>query len=309
MILFTLPHYEPMAAALTKALPGLSRGEFRVGRFDNGELNAAVRTAVAAEPCMILGSIAPPDEQLFSALLLAHTLKKEGAETVTALLPYLAYSRQDKDTSGESLGAALVGRLLKSAGFDRVITADVHSAAGKRLCGVPIVSLDTATLFGDAIQRYRLTDASIVAPDHGAIPRAKAVRAAAGMENGDVPYFEKRRTAAGIEHAGPLGKVGPRAVIVDDILDTGATLVSACEKLEQAGVREIYVMVTHGLFTGDRWKQLWRLGVQRIVCTDTLPLPGGLDTTNIDALSIAPILRQELLYLEEHENATAHELS
>jgi len=308
MILFAFNKYEAMGAALEKALPWLRTGEFRIARFDNGEMLATVHTAVAAEHCAILGSIAPPDEQLLSTLLLAHTLKKEGADKVTAILPYLAYSRQDKDKPGESLGTALVGRLLETAGVDRVITADVHSAADHRLFPIPIISLETAPLFGDAIRKYGLTEATIVAPDNGAIPRAKALQAAAGLPEGDVPYFEKRRTSTGIEHAGPIGKVGPQVVIVDDILDTGTTLVSACQKLAEAGVGEVYVMVTHGLFTGERWKQLWRLGVKRIICTDAVPLPAGVDNANIDLLSIAPILRQELLYIEEREDVLARDL-
>ena len=117
MILFSLKNYETMGAELTRAQPGLTIGEFQVARFDNGELYAVVHTPVAFEHCVVLGSIAPPEEQLLSVLLLAHTLRKEGAGKLTALLPYLAYSRQDKDKPRESLAAALTGCLLEAAGF------------------------------------------------------------------------------------------------------------------------------------------------------------------------------------------------
>jgi len=308
MILFAFPKYGPMGAALEGTLPWLKSGEFQVTRFDNGELHAIVHTPVASEHCVILGSIAPPDEQLLSVLLLADTLRKEGSSKVTALLPYLAYSRQDKNKVGESLAIALVGRLLTAAGFDQVITVDVHSEADKRLCSIPISSLDTAQLFADTIKRYQLTDATIVAPDNGAIARCRAVKIAAGLPAGDIPHFEKQRIEKGIEHVGPIGKVGSRAVIVDDMLDTGTTLVSACEKLVAAGVREIYIMITHGLFTGERSKQLWSLGVKRIICTDTVPLPIGLDRSRIETLSIAPLLRQQLSHLEEYDDVMAPEV-
>ena len=254
MILFALQKYEAMAAAMVSALPWLRAGQSQVARYDNGELHAVVNSPAAFEHCVVLGSIAPPDEQLLSALLLADTLKKEGAGRVSALLPYLAYSRQDKDKPGESLATALVGRLLAAVGVDEVFTVDVHSDADQQLFPIPITSFSTARLFADALKKYELTGATIVAPDNGAIARCEAVKAAAGLTEAGTPYFEKRRTETGITHVGPIGQVGPQAVIVDDMLDTGTTLVSACQKLAEAGVREIYILVTHGLFTGERWK-------------------------------------------------------
>jgi ribose-phosphate pyrophosphokinase len=299
MILFALKNYEAMAAELEQMLPWLRHGKFQLARYDNGELHASVYTPVAFEHCVVLGSITPPDEQLLSTLLLAHTLRKEGAAKLSAVLPYLAYSRQDQDKPGEGLAVALVGRLLATAGFDQVITADVHSDADKQLFAIPIISLNTAQLFADAVKKYGLTDATFVAPDNGAIARCKAVKAAAGIPGSDTPYFEKQRIGTGIVHVGPIGNVGSRAVIIDDMLDTGTTLVSACQKLVEAGVREIYIMITHGLFTGEHWKRLWSLGVKRIICTETVPLPAGLDRSNIETLSIVPLLRQQLLLGED----------
>jgi len=246
-----------------------------------------------------LGSIAPPDEQLLSTLLLAHTLKKEGARKLTAVLPYLGYARHDKDKPGESIATAWVGSMVKASGFERVIAIDVHSEKAKSLFPVPVVSLSPAGIFAEAIAQYELAHATVVAPDEGAIGRCAAVKAAAGMVRGKIPYFEKHRTDAGIVHVGPMGEVGRQAVIVDDILDTGGTLISACEKLSQAGVEEIHVMVTHGLFTGTRWRDLFRLGVKRIYCTDSIPLPVRVDGGHIVRLSILPVLVKELLEIEK----------
>jgi ribose-phosphate pyrophosphokinase len=299
VILFALEPYADMALELENAVGRLQPGAFGIARFENGELHVAVETPVNAQPCIVLGSIAPPDEQFLSALLLAHTLKKEDASQVNAVFPYLGYARHDKDTPGQSLAAAWAGSLVSASGCDRVITVDVHSEKTKQLFPVPLVSLSPAGVFAAAITRYGLSDATVVAPDEGAIARCEAVRAAAGMSCSKIPYFEKRRTDTGIIHAGPMGDVGRRAVIIDDILDTGGTLVSACEKLSRAGVDEITVMVTHGLFTGVRWKDLYRLGVKRIFCTDTVPLPAGVDGQSIVRLSITPLLAQELLAIDE----------
>lgn len=299
MIRFALEQYTGMALDLEKAIGQLQPGTFRIARFENGELHACVDTSVTAQRCVVLGSIAPPDERLLSVLLLAHTLKKEGAKQVTAVLPYLGYARDDKDKLGHSLATAWVGSLIRASGCDQVITVDVHSERTKTLFPVPLVSLSPAGVFAEAITRYGLTDATIAAPDEGAIGRCEAVQAAAGMSFGKIPYFEKHRTDTGIIHAGPIGEVGRRAVIVDDILDTGGTLVSACERLSKTGIEEIEVMVTHGLFTGTRWKDLYHLGVKRIFCTDSVPLPAGVHGQSIVSLSITRLLSKELLAIVE----------
>jgi ribose-phosphate pyrophosphokinase len=293
MILFAFEAYQ----AIGFALGNITLGRFRAARFENHELYIDVQTLVANECCLILGSIAPPDKQLLSAFLLAHTLRKEGARRVTAVLPYLAYARHDKNKPGQSLATAWAGALAGASGIDQVIAIDVHSERAKGLFPIPVRSLSPAEVFAEALNRYGLREATIVAPDEGALGRCQAVKTAAGLGDGRIAYFEKRRTEAGITHAGPIGEVGHRAVIVDDILDTGGTLVSACEKLSAAGVGDISIMVTHGLFTGDRWKKLWQLGVKRILCTDSVPLPPGLDGNGIVRLSIAPLLEKEVSLL------------
>jgi ribose-phosphate pyrophosphokinase len=293
MILFAFEQYETIAAQLRKAAPNLVTGRFRVARFENGELHIGLQTQVSGEHCLVLGSLAPPGENFLSALLLAHTLKKEGANQVTALFPYLAYARHDKAKPGQSLATAWSGSLLGAAGFDRVITIDVHSSQTNRLFPIPVTSLSSAHVFANALKQYQLTGATIVAPDEGAIGRCDAVRSALGIP-GNTPYFEKHRTEAGITHSGPIGEVGRTAVIIDDILDTGGTLVSACQKLNEAGVEEVHIMITHGLFTGERWKGLWQLRVKKIFCTDSVPLPSHTEEGNIVRLSTVRLIAAAL---------------
>jgi ribose-phosphate pyrophosphokinase len=291
MILFAFEAFQAMGVALAKSG---TLGRFRVVRFENGELHLELQTLVRNESCFVLGSIAPPDEQLLSALLLAHTLKKEGARRVTGLFPYLGYARHDKDKPGESLATAWAGAISAASGINQVITVDVHSERARGLFPIPVLSLSPAEVFAEALNRCGLSGATIVAPDEGAIGRCEAVQRAAGMPSGKIPYFAKQRTATGITHGGPIGEVGRQAVIVDDILDTGGTLLSACEKLVEAGVEEITIMVTHGLFTGERWKHLRGLPVKRIFCTDSVPLPASVCGDDIERLTITPLLAKEV---------------
>jgi ribose-phosphate pyrophosphokinase len=292
MILFVFPEYAYMERELT-ALPGIRIGHCCLDRFPNQELHATIQTDEAIEECLILGTIAPPDEQILSTLLLSHTLKKEGAHRIIALLPYLAYARDEKQKAGESLATAWVGALLQASGVDEVITVDVHSAAVQERFPMQLVSLSPADLFAQELARLSLLNATIVAPDEGARERCQAVTRAAGL-TGEVVVFKKRRTRDGVVHVNISGNVGQQAVIVDDILDTGGTLVSCCEQLRQRGVQDITILVTHGLFTGDLWRKLWSLGVQRIYCTDTLPQPPERTSGNVETLSVLPLLYEYL---------------
>ena len=153
MLLFVYPDYAYMGSELA-ALSGIRVGQFSVDRFPNQELHAALQTNVAGEECVILGTIAPPDEQLLSILLLSHTLKKEGAHHIIALVPYLAYARDDKRKERKSLATAWVGALLKASGVDEVITVDVHSTEAQDLFPLPLVSLSPANIFAQEMSGF-----------------------------------------------------------------------------------------------------------------------------------------------------------
>lgn len=274
----------------------IEEAQFSIARFANQELHATVPAEIiASRHCLVFGSIAPPDERLLSLLLLADTLKRGGASQISAICPYLSYTRQDKVKAGESLGMAWIGSLLAASGVGRIMTVDVHSERDKQLIPIPLISLSPAKLFAAEIKKRDLVDATIIAADEGAIARCEAVRNAAGMSANNMAYFKKRRAGEGIYHGDLNGQVGRRAIFVDDILDTGGTLLSACRKLVEAKVEEIYIFVTHGLFTGSAWGELWALGVRHIFCTDTiqsLDRRPGLE--NITVLSVAPLIQEHL---------------
>lgn len=285
--LFAFPAYRRLAKGFS-TLPRVAPGAFRLERFPNGELHVDVQTPVAGTRCLVLGTIAPPEENLASYLLLCHTLHVLGARTVVAVLPYLSYSRQDRNEPGKSRSAAWIGELLGASGADAIVTVDVHSPRMEAAAPMPVRSLSPAAVFASEIRRRSLLDATIVAPDEGAEPRCRDVAREAGLE-GAVATFTKRRTIRGVAHTGLRGKVGRRAVIVDDMLDTGSTLLSCCAELRHQGTREVYVFVTHGLFTGRAWRRLRSLGVRRIVCTDTVPLRPSV-ARSVHVCSISSLL-------------------
>ncbi len=282
-----------MLSAALAAEPGAALGDAAVARVANGEIQVRIETAARGRVCAVLGSLAPPDQQLLSVLLLADTLRREGAREVIGLLPYLGYARQDRPEPGASLGVAWAGTLAAAAGIERVITLDVHSHDAARRFGIPLVSLSPAPLFASALMRDGLHELTVVAPDEGALGRCEEVRRSAGISI-PVAHLNKRRDPHGVTHSELVGDVSTRVAIVDDILDTAGTLVSACAKLVQAGVREIVVCVTHGLFTGERWHELPSLGVRRIYTTDTVPASGIADDGIVEVLTSGPLVLDAL---------------
>ena len=294
MILFTFPSYEYIGSALRKS-PDHKKGAFAANRYPNGELHITIGTDVRGQECVILGTIAPPDENFTPFLLLADTLKQQGARRVTALLPYLAYARHDKIVNKESLATAWVGGLLERSRIDAITTFSLHSDEDREYIPLPINSLSLSETFAQIIIGRSLTGATLVAPDEGAIDRCEAVKRVAEMETSSIS-FKKRHTKAGVTLSQPSGSVTTDAVIVDDMIDTGQTLIACCKKLKALGVKRITIMVTHGLFTGTAWTQLWNMGVERIYCTDSIPPTLIPKDPRITIIPIAPLLQSGRSY-------------
>src|SRR5271165_5288158 len=158
-MLFSFPEYAHIDKALC-SLACLQPGQFSITRYDNQELHAAVQSPVSGEHCFILGTIVPPAHQMLSMLLLAHTLRKEGAKRLTGVFPYLAYAREDHAKPFESLGTAWAGAVLKASGFDEIWTVDLHSEHDKQLFPLPLESFSPAGLIAERIKTLGLAGAS-----------------------------------------------------------------------------------------------------------------------------------------------------
>ncbi len=277
----------------------VTRGKAKIQRFSNGEMHINVPDNVAGEICVVVGSIAPPDEQLLATLMLVDVLVRDGAEHVYVYMPYLAYGRQDKLSPGEGGGIALMGALLKAVGAAQVITYDVHSDDDIDILGIPLSSLSPASLFAEAIAKLGWEDMTIVAPDEGAVGRSTEVSLALGTHT-PVAYCINERVG-GAPRLQLIGDVGKRVVIVDDVLDTGRTLLSVCALLQNKGVRDIAVAVTHGLFRGDGWKELFAHGVRIIFVTDSCPDALHVSHEDIHVLELGNEAKKVLSIVEEKE--------
>lgn len=302
MKLFALAASADLARELVAAGDGLVPARCEIDRFAGGELYAELQTSVDGDDCAVLGTLRPPERNLGEFLLVCDTLRRHGARSVVAVLPYFAYARQDRFEIGRSLGAAWVGELLRASGVTRVLTLDVHSPRAAELCPIPLTSVDSAPLFVRALGAQLDLDTTLVAPDEGAIARCRRLRDLAGPAL-TLAHFKKVRTRTGVSSS-LVGPVRARAVVFDDILDTGGTLVACAEGLRMAGARHLVIVVTHGLFTGTDWQRLWSLGVERIVITNSVGGPPAPDR-RVEILSCAPALTPALMPSTEVQHAHA----
>jgi ribose-phosphate pyrophosphokinase len=290
MIGFLFPEFDYMAPALREA--GFGFGDFTRARFPNEELVLNIGSQVAGSDCFVVGSVGPPDSNILDLTLLAYTLKSVGADSVVAVLPYLGYARQDRAHPTRAAGIGWVGKLLASAGVHSVVSIEIHSDKAVSLFPVPIISLSPAEMLARCTADLVDAETTVVAPDEGAIIRAKEYAVAAEIKH--VVHFEKERID-GVVHRRLVGEVTKKAVIVDDILDTGSTLVSAAQQLVARGVEDIQCVVAHALFTGDGWRGLSALNVRGITCLDTVPAARETHDPDIRVIPCAPLIAAHLV--------------
>ena len=272
-LIFPLPGFERLLPADPRA-----QADLLVSRFGDGELRVRVHGAVGGTSCALVGSVAPPGDGLLTLILAAETLKAHGAHHVTAVLPYLAYARSDVPDPGGVQSIGVIGRALEGAGVDEVLTVDVHGPRAALLFPIPLVSLSPAVPLAQAIaERFELDQ--VVAPDRGAFRRA-------------------RDLAAELELDDPLSPAQvadcKRALVVDDIVDSGRTLAECCQTLADRGVEDIVIAVTHPVFTGAEVERLLALPVRALFTTDSI-----LDVRRerpylTHVVSIAPLLQRAL---------------
>lgn len=259
---------------------------FKKRIFPNGEKQFILQAKVKNLSCAIISRSLQSD--LLDLILLSDLLKKEGAKRVVAIIPYLEFSRQDKNEIGKSWGMKTIAKILKTSEIDKIIVLDLHSEEGRRLFGEKINSISAIPLFAKQIRKMDLKDFCVIAPDEGAIKRAKRLAAALNSKFG---YLRKIRGKA-IKHHSFSGERAKTAFIYDDILDTGGTLVGAVKELKKQGFEDIYIFVTHGQFTGEKWRKLFKLGVKEIYTTDTIP--GKIKNKRIKTLQTAPLIKRAM---------------
>lgn len=265
-----------MAAKLD--LP-LLKSEFKV--FPDGESRFAADEKVSGKTVIMVQSTHPPvDQHLMQLLMAAHQLSQDGAR-VTAVVPYLAYARQDKEfMPGEAVTLGVVSHLMRSAGVRRLVTVDIHSAEGLALFAFPIHSVSAIPNLADYARRnLDLKNPVVIAPDFGASKRTEAFASLYGAKFLQLSKSRDRATGEVKVKKSALNVRGKEVLIVDDIISTGGTVRAAAEAVMSQGATRTLAVCVHGLLVGDAAQQLKKAGVETIVSTNTVP--GKYNTVDV----------------------------
>jgi len=240
-------------------------------RFPDGEFYVRADAKLEGEHAIVVQSTPyPQSDNLVELCLLLDLAKDLGAPRVTAVVPYLAYARQDKRFKpGEAISVRTVCKLIEHSGASDVFTVDVHEVEVMRNFACPAYNLTAMPLIGKYLAKLDLHDPIIIAPDEGASPLAKRI---AVELMADHDYLEKRRvTPTQVEVRPKRLSVSNRdVVIVDDIISTGGTIIEAAKILKKQGARRLYAACTHPVFAGKALKKVLAAGVKKVVATDTI---------------------------------------
>lgn len=267
-----------------------------VGRFSEGEIRVKINENVRGKDVFVIQPTSPPpNENLMELLIMIDALKRASSQRITAVIPYFGYARQDrKDQPRVPITAKLVANLLTVAGTDRVLTMDLHAGQIQGFFDIPVDHLLAVGVFIDYFSKLKLKNLVVVSPDVGGIKmaRAYAKRLTAGLA-----IIDKRRASpeeTEVMHI--LGEVdGKNAIIVDDLIATGSSLIEAVQALKRAKALSIYAAITHGVLSHPAIERVDKCkDLKELIITDTIPLDDHKKHPRVKVLSVADLLGEAI---------------
>lgn len=281
-------------------ITGIGLEPVEMTRFSDGEIRVELLNNVrGCKAYIIQPTCAPTNDNLMEMILLADALRRSSAASVTAVVPYYGYSRQDR-RSGYSrvpISARIVADLIETVGIDHVVTVDIHAAQIQGFFHIPVDNISANQLFvADIYGRWMDENPIIVSPDVGGVARARAL--AKHLDNMDLAIVDKRRPAANVaEVMNIIGDVKDRTcIIVDDMVDTAGTLAKGADALiKVGGARGVVAYASHGVLSGKARENIDNSLLTELVVTNTIPLPAAFDgCTKVRQLSIGGILAETI---------------
>lgn len=277
---------------------GLPLGASTVSKFSDGEIAISVYEVVRGSDVFIIQSTCTPvNDNLVELLILIDALKRASAGRITAVMPYFGYARQDRKAKArDPISAKLVANLITTAGADRVLTMDLHAPQLQGFFDIPLDHLHGAPILAQYFMKKfnnKLDDVVVVSPDIGSVGRSRKF-----AEKLDVPLaiIDKRRPKANVcEIMNIIGDVrGKRAILVDDMIDTGGTIVNAASALADIGATEIYACCTHGVLSGPAIDRIRTSCIKELVTLNTVPLTKEKRINKITQLSVAEVFAEAI---------------
>lgn len=274
---------------------GIEVGKVTRTKFKNGEVYVKFDESVRGADVFVVQTCSDPiNDNIMELLIMIDALKRASAGMINAVIPHYGYARQDKKSEGrEPITAKLFADLLSVAGVDRMIVVDLHSAPIQGFFDVPVDHVTAIPIIAKYFRNLKIGNSVVVSPDVGGVKRASIFSKQLHLP---LAILDKRRPAHGvaeIEHI--VGDVeGKEAIIFDDMIDTGGTIVEAVEMLSKYGAKKVYAAATHPIFSGDAVKTLEESELEEIVVADTLPIKKNYNPNKIKVLSIAPLLAKTI---------------
>lgn len=270
---------------------GIEMGDLAIRRFADGEVHAKANQSVRGCDAFIVQSCQTPvNDHLMELLVIIDSFRRASVRRVTVVMPYFCYSRQDKKLKPrEPVTAKLVANMLTTAGANRVLTMDLHSGQIMGFFDIPVDHLYSGPIIAGHIkENIPLDNAVVVSPDVGGVTRARALAEVLGTP---IAIIIKRRPEPNkTEVTEIIGDVaGKTAIMFDDMIDTGGSIISGAEALLARGTSEVYAACTHGLLSGDAAARLAASPIKKLIMTDTIPLPTGADG-KIAVVSVSELL-------------------
>ncbi|MDQ3658953.1 MAG: ribose-phosphate pyrophosphokinase [Rubrobacteraceae bacterium] len=293
LMLFSGRGYPELSERIADRLD-LDLGGVQIETFPNGEVYARYLDSVRGADVFIIQSLCRPvNDNLMELLVMIDAAKRASAKRITAVIPWYAYSRQDRKTKPrEPISARLVANMIQAAGAERVMTMDLHVGQIEGFFAFPVDHLTAMHTFVDYCVDAGFRDAEdavVVAPDTGEAKVAKRLADHLGLPWAILSKTRHGRGESEVTHV--IGEVeGRRAIMIDDVIATGGTLVNAAERLMDEGATEIYAAATHGEFSGEAYQKIEDSPIREVAVTNTLPLKEGEPRSKIHTLNIAPIL-------------------
>jgi len=286
----------PLAEAICAHL-GIPLAKASVRRFADMEVFCEIQENVRGQDVFIIQSTSfPTNDHLMELLIITDALRRSSARRITAVIPYFGYARQDRRASGRTpISAKLVSNLITHAGVDRVLTLDLHAGQIQGFFDIPTDNLFGAPLMArDIKERLEWKNAMVVSPDVGGVVRARAL---AKRIDAPLAIVDKRRDRPGeSEVMNIIGSVeGRSCILLDDIVDSGGTLVNAAEALLDQGALEVYAYITHGVLSGGAVARIANSKLKELVITDSImPTEAVKVARNIRVISIASLMGEAI---------------
>jgi len=291
----------PELAEEISSYVGVPLGSSKVGRFGDGEIRVQIEESVRGTDVFIIQPTCPPvNENLMELLIMIDAIRRASAKRITAVMPYYGYARQErKSRARDPISAKLVANLITTAGARRVVAMDLHAGAIQGFFDIPVDHLPAVPIFASYYKEKGLNhNCVIVSPDIGGVTRAREM---AGYLGGELAIIDKRRSEPGVaDIMNIIGDVqGKNVIMVDDMIDSGGTIVKSAVALKNNGAKAVYASATHPVLSGSAVAKINDSPIEELVITNTIPLPAEKKSPKIKVLTVAPLLGEAIVRIHE----------